>query len=213
MNPRHNKRGGVRGVNNKTRKPYQNRFSVLLETHLDVDNDDVDDKSTPIESIDEEKKKDTKPTLISDRPETEVYDKNSYQKDFQYTQSHSGFNRNNKRGYNNDGKYSETRSYRGDSNRGASRGRYREQAGRYKDRGGYKDRGAPRGRYREQAGRYKDRGGYKRGGYNNGGRGGYNNGGRDGQKYETQTYDQRSNISDKYDVESTHSQKDRKRNY
>ena len=77
IRPRHSVRG-----KKATRRPYQNRFQALIESHLDLD-----ESNSPEKSKEEEK---SKPTLIGDRPETEKYHKQVQDKDFSSNQESFG---------------------------------------------------------------------------------------------------------------------------
>ena len=77
IRPRHSVRG-----KKATRRPYQNRFQALIESHLDLD-----ESNSPEKGKEEEK---SKPTLIGDRPETEKYHKQVQDKDFSSNQESFG---------------------------------------------------------------------------------------------------------------------------
>jgi hypothetical protein len=176
LKPRHAKRG--RGAKIGQRRPYGNRFSQLMETHQDEDS-----SSSPEKSKNEEEEK-SKPTLISDRPETEKFDHKSNRKFDNFNNNSRNSYHNNKRGYYQTEPWEKRSNYDNRSNRGHYRG------------------GRPRGRYRNDRGRGSRRSrGRGRGGY------GYNN------NHDSRTLYDRVSERSGYDIESTHSYKQGRKNF
>lgn len=146
IKPRHQVRG-KRGIR-AGRKPYANRFAMLIDAHIDDDQESLEESNSNEED---------KPTLIGDRPETEKFGKVA---EIHHKKYHAGrFHKNNWndqpaykpfRDHKNGGRFQDTRSTRGG----------------YIDRGRYNKRGS--GHFRNRGGRINNyRGGYhKRGGQN-----------------------------------------------
>lgn len=187
---RHSQRGSLRA----NRSVYGAKYAQqTVEKHLNLGSDSQNSST---------KQDQEKPTLIGDRPETEQFEEKAAQQNIRF----SGISKSNESS--------------GINKSQTSRGGYRHDNHGYdnRGRGGYKrgetSRGGP-----SRGG--PNRGGYSRGGYKEGyerGRGyqrGYNNRGKNYHHNDTKTYynDQRSQYSDKYDIESTHSQRSNRGNF